>query len=257
MAFCYFDETIRDAGGFIVGALVVSKENLTVLVSEQWSQLGLDPQTHEYKSSSIKLGNELGLAQRNVVARILSQSNLGLVVAPSSDRARLGDYCARLIVQLLDAGLLSQEQHTVYLDQGIRVDAKEANSLGERGVTLFANCDSRSVCGIQVADHAAHALGGMLLEEMGIVRKLVRAGGSFGYEPSTMVELGFELWASLRYALMGRNQYIDGFSPPRDDPANPYFSLEGAGLYIAPSCSGRLSGFANSRFGVNYLGCIH
>lgn len=96
----------------------------------------------------------------------------------------------------------------------------------------------------------------MLLEEMGLVRKTVLAGDGSGYDPNLEIELGFELWASLRYALLGRNQEIEGLSTP-GDPANPYFRVEGYGLYIAPSCTQELTTHARNRFGVNYLGCIH
>ena len=113
------------------------------------------------------------------------------------------------------------------------------------------------MAGIQVADHAAHALGGMLLEEMGLVTKTVRAGEYSGYHPDEMLNLGFELWASIRYALIGKNEYIEGFSPPPDDPVNPYFKVEGYGLLISPECSESLAATARKRFGVNYLGCIH
>lgn len=97
----------------------------------------------------------------------------------------------------------------------------------------------------------------MLLEEMGIVKKQVRAGENSGYHPDDLLELGFELWASLRYALLGKNEYIEGVSPPLDDPANPFFRVDGYGLYIAPSCSRELAEYARNRFGINYLGCIH
>jgi hypothetical protein len=95
------------------------------------------------------------------------------------------------------------------------------------------------------------------LEQTGVVKKLVRAGQNSGYHPEQMLELGFELWASLRYALVGKNEHIPGRSPPEDDPANPYFRVDGHGLYIAPSWSGTLATHARDRFGVNYLGCIH
>jgi hypothetical protein len=96
----------------------------------------------------------------------------------------------------------------------------------------------------------------MLLEEMGLVRKTVVAGEGSGYDPDLEIELGFELWASLRYALLGRNEEVQGLSTP-GDLANAYFRVEGYGLYIAPSCGHELATHVRKRFGVNYLGCIH
>ena len=257
MAYLYFDETIRERGGFILGALVVAPRDLSPIVAEEWKRLGLDSESVEYKSSDPKAGNDLGAAQRAVMTWLLHESKLGLTVAPMPDRRRLGEYCTRLIIQLIDTGGIPGDEHTVYLDQGIALADDDRRRLQDRRISAVPNSDSRKIGGIQVADHAAHALGGMLLEEMGILNKRVRAGEGSGYHPEEMLELGFELWASLRYALIGRNEYIEGRSPHPDDPANPYFRVDGVGLYIPPTCPNELAGHARARFGVNYLGCIH
>lgn len=257
MSYCYFDESIRERGGFIVGALVVSDRDLSPLIAEEWARLGLTPGSEEYKSSNPKNGNELGVAQRQVVAQLLQESKLGFVVVPIDDREGLGGYCAGLVIQLIETGSIGAGEHSLYLDEGIPVSAAHLERLGQMEVSVAMRCDSKKVGGIQVADHAAHALGGMLLEEMGLLRKQVRAGENSGYHPDGLLDLGFELWASLRYALIGRNEYIEGLSPPPDDPANPYFRVDGVGLYVATTCSADLARHARERFGVNYLGCIH
>ena len=92
---------------------------------------------------------------------------------------------------------------------------------------------------------------------MGIVKKTVLAGKGSGYDPDLEIELGFELWAGLRYVLLGKNEHIPGLSPPPDDPANPYFRVEGYGMFLPPSCPEMLAAHARNRFGINYLGCIH
>ncbi len=257
MSYCYFDESIRDRGGFIVGALVVSDRDLSPFIAEEWARLDLNPESDEYKSSNPKNGNELGVAQRRVVAQLLHESKLGLVVVPRGDRERLGEYCTGLLTQLIETGSIAKGEHSLYLDAGIPVSAAHLERLGQMEVSVAMQCDSKKVGGIQVADHAAHALGGMLLEEMGLLRKQVRAGENSGYHPDDLLDLGFELWASLRYALIGRNEYIEGLSPPLDDLANPYFRVDGVGLYVAATCSADLAHHARERFGVNYLGCIH
>jgi hypothetical protein len=257
MAFLYFDETIRERGGFIIGALVVSARDLSPIVANEWRRLGLDPGSNEYKSSDPKAGNQLGTAQRRVMARLLHDSRLGLVVAPVAGRQRLGEYCTELIVQLIETGAMPDGDHIVYLDESIPIAEADLNRLCERRVTPVPGSDSKTIGGIQVADHAAHALGGMLLEELGVLQKRVRAREDSGYHPDDLLDLGFELWASLRYALIGRNEYIDGRSPHPDDPANPFYRVEGVGLYLASTCSTELGERARARFGVNYLGCIH
>lgn len=253
----YFDESIRDNGEFIIGALVVSDDDLSSRIKEQWESMGLNPNSDEYKSSAIKANNEVSVKQRDFIRHLLHNSKLALVVLPNDDRNQLGNYCAELVLQLLDTDMLRKEAHEFYLDENIFIDKDIQRNLENCGVNLYLNSDSKMEAGIQLADHASHALGGMLLEEMGIVKKQVKAGENSGYHPEDMLDLGFELWASLRYALIGDNQYIEGLSPPPDDPANPYFMVDGYGLYIANSCSEALSAAAKKRFGINYLGCIH
>ena len=98
MSYFYFDETIRDKGNFIIGALVASEHDLSQIVSEQWRRLGLNPESAEYKSSDPKENSNLGVIQRQVMAELLQGSKLALTVAPVSERRRLGEYCADLLV---------------------------------------------------------------------------------------------------------------------------------------------------------------
>lgn len=257
MSYFYFDETIRERGNFIIGALVVSERDLSPIVSDEWRRLGLNPESGEYKSSDPKENSKLGVMQRQVMAELLHGSNLALTVAPISERRRLGEHCTDLIFQLADTGFLKNGMHVLYLDENIKLGINDIERLRNLNISPFPGSDSKKVGGIQVADHAAHALGGMLLEEMGLITKQVRAGENSGYPSDELLELGFELWASLRYTLIGRNEHIEGLSPHPDDPANPYFRVDGVGLHVAPTCSEMLAQQARSRFGVNYLGCIH
>ena len=179
----YFDESIREGGGFIVGALVVSKRDLSTEVRREWKQMGLAPEKSEYKSSDLKQENESGQAQRRVSSNLLHRSKLGFLICPNSDRKNLGRHAHSLIRQLLDRGFLGQVHHSLFIDQGIRMPNDLKEELSTHGITAHTNQDSTEIGGIQVADHAAHALGGMLLEEMGLITKSVKAGQSSGYDP--------------------------------------------------------------------------
>ena len=256
MAHLYFDESIRDVGRFIIGALVVADRDLSVAVRQAWTDLGLDPQAHEYKSSSTEGRSQSRDEQRRVIQTQLAEARLALVVCPSVRRGMLGENCANLVLQLIHGGFLASERHTLYLDQNIAMHPKHRLALAALGVDVRLEQDSRQVAGIQVSDHAAHALGGMLLETMGLVKKSVRAGDDSGYDPNQLIELGFELWAGLRYALIGEQEEIEGLSVP-DDPTSPYFRVEGHGLLIDPNSPVELLDAARKCFGVNYLGCIH
>lgn len=257
MANLYFDESIRDNGAFIIGAVVISEDDLSARVRAEWEIMGLNPDQNEYKSSSIKSNNEISVIQREFIRRQIHSSELALVVLPNHDRKQLGNYCAALVMQLLKTNKLQNEPHKLFIDENIFIDKNVMAKLDKHNVNVYLGCDSKLEAGIQLADHASHALGGMLLEQMGIVKKQVKAGDNSGYNPNLMLNLGFELWASLRSALIGNNEYIEGLSPPPDDPANPFFMVDGYGLYVAESCSDSLAAAAKKRFGINYLGCIH
>jgi len=247
----YFDESIRKIGDFIIGALVVTDRDLSAETKSRWSAMGLDPSFFEYKSSSIKQGDHLATNTREVVSLLLLQSKLALIVCPMSDRHNLGDYCVALIRQLVAGGLLASNSQ-LYADQGIGFSQQLLDEVKALGIVLHGEQDSKITAGIQIADHAAHALGGMLLEEMGLLNKIIKVPD---YDDEIEINLGFELWARLRYSLLGVNEHVVGMTDP-DSDFNPYFQIEGYGLYIAPSCNEKLTTCARSRFGSNYLGCI-
>jgi hypothetical protein len=110
--------------------------------------------------------------------------------------------------------------------------------------------------GIQVADLVAHWLGLMLLEQMGMISKKVRAGENSGYEPDLEIELGFEFWASLRYQFF---KAPDSKAGPDSDSlvGELVFDVENYGLYISDRCDPPLREAARARFGECYMGCIH
>lgn len=257
MAYLYFDESIRDQGKFIIGALIISDTEISNEIREQWISFGLDPDKNEYKSSAIKAGDETSLRQRDYISYMVSRSKLALTILPLDDRKQLGNNFAELTLQLINTGFLEGTEHSAYLDENIKISRHYQFLLKESGVKLFLNCNSATIAGIQLSDHASHILGSMLLEELGIINKQVKAGENSGYHPDELFELGFELWASVRYALVGKQTYIEGLSPPPDDPANPYYKTEGYGLHIAHNCPEPLVQSARKRFGINYLGCIH
>lgn len=257
MAYLYFDESIRDQGKFIVGAVIISDTEVSTEIREQWIAFGLDPDANEYKSSSIKDGEEISLRQRDYVSDMVARSKLALTILPLNDRRQLGNNFAELILQLVNTGLLEEEEHSAYVDENIKISQAYQYRLREARVNLLLNSNSATIAGIQLSDHASHVLGSMLLEELGIIDKQVKAGENSGYDPDELFELGFELWASVRHALLGKQTYIEGLSPLLDDPANPCFKIEGYGLHIAATCPEPLAQSARKRFGINYLGCIH
>ena len=91
---------------------------------------------------------------------------------------------------------------------------------------------------------------------MGLLKKMVRAGENSGYDPDLEIEIGFELWATMRSQIIGAPEPIEPVGDGRFE-LYPVFTVNGYGLYIAPSCPEPLRASALGRFGTNYLGCIH
>ena len=98
-------------------------------------------------------------------------------------------------------------------------------------------------------------MGVMLLEQHGFTKKLVKAGENYGYDPDLDIELGFELWASLRYSFFKAPQPIPG----PEDPlvGDLMFDVENYGMHIAATCGDALRNSSLARFGQCYLGCVH
>lgn len=99
-----------------------------------------------------------------------------------------------------------------------------------------------------------HALvcGVRLREEISETPKMLTYGDESGFDPPIEAELGYELWASLRYSMLKQAE------PKGDEmPDMASFETEGYGLFISPSCSDELSRKAQKLFNEVYLGCIH
>lgn len=259
MGHFYFDETIQERGGFIIGAFVYSPNDATPKVYSAIKQVGLRPGVDEFKSGTRMDRNPRQKELRGHFKEILANTRIGVVVVPTAERASLGHEAMLGLRKILSANHLAHESHSVFLDEEITVGRTPYKELlGESGALceVHESQDSKLIGGIQLADLAAHCLGGMLLEHLDLVTKFVRAGENSGYEPDLQIELGLELWASLRY------QFFKAPCPNPgailDDPAGDLiFDVENYGLHIADSCPQFLKKAALGRFGSCYLGCIH
>ena len=232
VGFFYFDESIQQRAGFIVGAFVYSETDLTQAVFKAISDAGLEPQVDEFKSGARMDSRPDQVKARAGLRKILRTVRIGLTVIPVSVRSTLGTEALVALEKIIVANELVASQHEVYFDEGITVDPDMVAGLGARvGVScdVFFDQDSRLVGGIQIADLAAHSMGVMLLEHLGYLKKMVKAGKNSGYDPDLDIDLGFELWASLRYSFFMAAQ-------PNREPEDPRLNVADHGLHIATSC---------------------
>jgi hypothetical protein len=259
MTWLFIDDSVQRTAGFILCAVVASRTDPTAKIGEALAVAGLDTAKHEFKSGSRMSADPRLRAAREGLYRILAECNIGIVVTSLEFRGRLGDDVLRGVEKIIRANELDAEQTRLYVDNGIRCsrEAREVFSAGPaRACELNFGSDSRTVLGIQLADLAAHGLGTMLIEEMGLVKKLVKAGPNSGYDPDLKVELGFELWARMRWNFFKAPQPFPG-ADSQDPVGTMEFDVENYGLYVSPRCPQELLRAAISRFGRCYLGCIH
>lgn len=251
----YFDESIHVRGGFIIGAWVYTENDIEATIAAALERHGVNTMD-EFKSGARMDEDPKRSEVRLEMQGLLQETRIGLVVAPVEARSSLGNVALDGLRKIITANGLTKLSHKVFLDQGIEFEDRDKainESLAGLDCIVRVDCDSREVKGIQLADLAAHSMSTMLLETMGIVTKKTKAGPNTGYDPDTDIEIGFELWASLRY------QFFTQDRPNFDlDPLEGQM-LDTAtyALHIADSCSEKLRGAAMERFGKCWMGCIH
>ena len=252
----YVDDSIHDRGQFIIASIVLSQEDLAPSVERVLLSVGLVPGQDEYKSSAIMRNNPKLQSLRDGIRGIETSCRLGVIVDTVSNRPNLGDTIIIGLAHVLRTQNLDKSAINIYLDQGLISDVARANEMmHELGICescrLFVQQDSRIIYGLQVADLVAHTFGTMLLENLGIISKMVKAGDNSGYDPDLDIEIGFELWAGLRYSLLTAGQ----LNPKAEDLQSAEY--RSGGLYISDKCPSTLQDAAMERFGRVYLGCIH
>ena len=256
MGFFYFDDSLHSRGRFSLGAFVYSECPLENPVVAALCASGLKPGVDEFKSGArMDLHPEQAMARSSLMAIFRSHCRVGIVIAPDSPREVLGDEALCGLRAIL-ANPFRGDTHEIFFDEGIfqnrQVATRKVSSKPE-----FSKCrfhfeqNSIQVKGIQVADLLAHCCSIMLLAELGLVKKTVRLGATFGLEPDTEVDLEYEMNTLLR------NHFFMSPLPRVPRPEREFWvDVYPWGLHVAPSCLGSVRNAAMSRFGKVFLGCI-
>jgi hypothetical protein len=254
----YVDDSVQDRGGFVLGAVVFGPD-AEASVSAAIERAGLRPGVDEFKSSARMSEHPEQVRLRDELRAVLSNYRLGVLVVPRSERSELGHYALLALKQFISAnGLRRETDLRIFLDEGmfpsVVAALENAAAIGvDQYCSVCPEQDSKHVKGLQLADLAAHTAGLMLLDSLGLLTKVVKAGPNSGYDPDMEIELGFEMWASLRYCFFSAGPVTE-----QDEIYNGALTKVGAnGLFIAPSCNAGLRAAALSRFDECYLGCIH
>ncbi|MGO7377500.1 DUF3800 domain-containing protein [Rhizobium ruizarguesonis] len=241
----YIDESIHERANFIVLAAVCAGQDDIRLASEALSQCGFVPGRDEFKSSMTMSGNKHAQDLRERFREIIGGCKIAIGVCAVNERHQLMALAARISEAVSSHD--PAKKRTVHLDQGMK---RQPITL-PNGYLLNADCDSKAVIGIQVADCCAHFIATMLLGELGLFTKMVPARRVYP-ENEGDLELAWELWASIRYALAGSEPI-----GPVDDDGDYEPLLKPFGLVLSDGCDERVVEVAEKRFGSVWVGCIH
>jgi len=257
MAYFYLDDSKHHRFGFSMAAFVICDSDPTEHVSSAFERFGYDPRDFEFKSSA-KMAGDRRLQSLREALRSYLRGHCKIAVCVVDGDKRIGPAALKLLSSALAHPRFEGQLNKVFFDEGLFQSPRAAADLVDGDATL-ATCefyfeqDSKRHLGIQLADIVAHTCSTMLLETLGHVTKkvILDAPGDSVYD-GLEVELGFEMWASIRYAFLAKSK-----QEPKDDLDLAYVEVFPWGLYIDESVSERIAAAAMARFGENYLGCIH
>lgn len=225
-------------------AAIHAAEPIDEAVFAALAAAGFRPKVDEFKSSMAMAGNFAAQELRCTLRHLLMERcKVGLIICTTDERPQLVDLAFALVENLTAIARVPTE--TIFLDEGMKFPQKKSPT----GWTVETQCDSKSVGGIQLADCAAHIVSVILLSEMGIINKMVPSGELY---PEPEVEMAWQLWTSLRYALSSSEPVggydADGWCEPMMEPF---------GLNVTERCSPEIKAAVEARLSSVWVGCIH
>ena len=244
----YFDETVHEQFGFMLLAYVFCEKDPQV-------ELGGILARHlksEFHALERMEGNPSAQYLRAEIRHYVSYNcRWGVFVLPSEARWKLAAELPSFLTHLILCCEAPQSVK-IYLDEGI-ISPKYLDELRRPvGIEHVVLCKSHEVYGIQLADLVAALSGVRLREEISQAPKMLTYGDESGFDPPIEAELGYELWASLRYSMLRCSEPLG-----EEMPEMATFCTSGHGLFISEGCSPQLRETAGRIFGEVYLGCIH
>lgn len=257
MAFLYLDDSKHHRFGFSLAAFVICDVNPTEAVISIFRDRGYDPVYFEFKSSA-KMKGDSNLQSLRAALKSFIARNCSVAVCLVNGDKKLGPAGLQLLQCALAHPQLKDIQHEVFFDEGLFPSVRAAEALVEN-VKVLETCrfhfeqNSQDVIGIQLADVVAHTCATMLLDSLGQISKMIAIDDlSDSAYDGLEVELGFEMWAGIRYAFLKRNK-----PNPKDDSEFAMVDVFPWGLFIDDSVDKKIASAAMARFSEMYLGCIH
>ena len=254
MKYVFIDDSIHVRGNFIISGFVFSEINPQDLVGEILFDNGINPEQFEFKSGlSFRKHPEMIIVRDKLKTLLTRNCQIGLVVLPIDKRIQIGEETLKGLKQFIDSNNFDSELN-IYIDENYFKSKVQAKNLTEK--YNFKNCNfhfeqnSKLIRGIQLADIVAHTCSIMLLENLGILDKIVKVFDEDENDTGYEVSIGFEMWATIRYIFLHE-------SFTENDGFEPIFNVKPYGLYISDYCNSNLKETAEKTFGKVYFGCIN
>jgi hypothetical protein len=256
MTYAYFDESRHTRAGFSVGAFVCFENDPSAIIRAAIASAGFTPGRDEYKSRHRHDEDSRWTALRDELYRIARAGSIGLTFYGNEPAAEATHAAAGLAHFLSNNEFASPVR--AFFDEGVFRSSHhwdDARSSHPALATVLAepSCDSRVVPGIQVADLVAHTCAVVVLADLGLVSKTVKAGPNSGYDEDLDLPLEFELWAALRWSFPCK-LITD---PDLQGAAQSGLVDTSGAIYVAGNCPAEVRGAAEARYRQTWRGCIH
>jgi len=257
VGYFFLDDSKHPTAGFCLSSIVFTESDPQKYVEQILLNHGLQPGHDELKSSSRMKDGPANVAIRDDLKNYLRCCKVGVAMSPTE--GSLYADSAALLQKMLGHSDVGQAEHTIFVDREIAPSKREQEVfLAVRGAErchFHFEQDSKVVGGIQLADLSAHICAIMMKDSLGLITKRVRAGENSGYDPDSDMELGFEMFATIRYSFLGIcAPYVQEEPQPR---LQHFLLISDYGLQVSDALPETLRAAAESRFGSLYLGCIH
>ena len=259
MYYIFFDESKFPARDFIIGSFVFCEEDPNTFIANALLKNGFDPLLDEFKSSTSFQQIPKMAEVRKSLQGYLKKCFFGMVVLPHSELKDLGFVSLRALQIFLSKNNIPSG-NKIYFDEGIFSNINKAiecvQELNLNNNMFYFEQDSKIIKGIQLADLISHSLSIIFKESFGDLSKKIRVlYKNSGYPDETEVDIGFEIWTTLRYSFLVEKNKI--YNEDADQIENFTYSVEPFGLFISQRCSEELAHKMRETFSTVYLGCIH
>jgi hypothetical protein len=178
VGFFYLDDSKHPAAGFCLSAIVYSGEDPQGELETLLSRHGFVPGTDEFKSSIRMDRNPANSRLRDDLREYLGKCKIGVAISKAPDE--MYEDCAQLFQNMLTPSGPPGGPHQLFADRGIFPTRREQALIeathGAENFKLNFEQDSKKICGIQLADLAAHTCSIMLKDSLGLIGKTVKAG---------------------------------------------------------------------------------